>query len=694
MARLLPAWCHHWDRYQVAGALCTGERIQIFEGSQSDKQFLSEVANKAAPEGFDIIIDDASHIGSLTKTTFWHLFDNYLKPGGLYAIEDWGTGYLDDFPDGKRLDTKNSASRRVQSLSSEASDHSMKVPFPSHSYGMVGFIKELVDEQGAASVTMGRPRGKSRASKFAQVVITPCIVFVSKAAPLFTASPNPVPAGHALGRTTISWNAVGESDGKVYVSVNGGEESLFATGRQGSSDANWIEAGSSYDLRLYNSGRTKLLDRLIVTRAAAVNASPNPVPAGEGLGRTTISWDSVDGKIYVAESGRDEVLLVDSPRGSQEVDWIGEASGYDFRLYNSDRTKLLDRVIVTKATASDAEGRIPQLSELAHTEEQELWKIKLACRPKPFWYPYSTLQNVPMLERLSAAAGFQLLELCRGVHGKVADIGAADGDLAFFLERQGLRVDMIDNEQTNFNALQGARILKDALKSSVDIRSVDLDSHFSLGAEKYDVVFFLGILYHLKNPFFLLERLARITKYCFVSTRIAKQTADGQSLSSYPLAYLVEPQECNNDDTNFWIFSDHGLKRLIERTGWNLLSYVTIGDTASSTPADPERDERAFCLLEKQPPLLSARPNPAPAGEGLGKTMISWDTADGSIGNVYVSMDGGKESLFADSRRGTAVADWIKAGSNYEFRLYDSDHKQLLAKVTVTRSANKTVPDV
>ena len=104
--------------------------------------------------------------------------------------------------------------------------------------------------------------------------------------------------------------------------------------------------------------RTKLLDRLIVTRAdrviitkaAVVNASPNPVPAGEGLGRTTISWDSVDGKIYVAESGRDEVLLVDSPRGSQEVDWIGEASGYDFRLYNSDRTKLLDRVIVTKAT--------------------------------------------------------------------------------------------------------------------------------------------------------------------------------------------------------------------------------------------------------------------------------------------------------------------------------------------------------
>src|SRR5208282_497444 len=64
-----------------------GERIQVFEGSQADLRFLSEVANRVAPEGFDIIIDDASHIGELTRIAFWHLFDNHLKPGGLYVIE-------------------------------------------------------------------------------------------------------------------------------------------------------------------------------------------------------------------------------------------------------------------------------------------------------------------------------------------------------------------------------------------------------------------------------------------------------------------------------------------------------------------------------------------------------------------------------------------------------------------------------
>lgn len=326
------------------------------------------------------------------------------------------------------------------------------------------------------------------------------------------------------------------------------------------------------------------------------------------------------------------------------------------------------------------------LHELAIATEQDLWEIKLTHRPKSFWYPYSTLHNVAVLEKLCAAAGLNLLELRRGERGKVADIGAADGDLAFFLERQGLTVDAIDNEYTNFNGLEGARTLKQALNSSVAIRSVDLDSQFSLAGQKYDAVFFLGTLYHLKNPFFLLESLARITKYCFLSTRIAKQTADGQSLSAYPLAYLLGPQECNNDDTNFWIFSEHGLKRLIDRTGWNLLSYVTIGDTISSTPADPDHDERAFCLLEKRPPTLSANPNPVPTSQEAGKTMISWDTADGSIGRVFVSINGGQEILFADGRRGSAPAHWIETGSNYEFRLYNSDHSELLGKVAVARA--------
>jgi hypothetical protein len=266
----LKLWRDYFVRGTIVGIdrklrrhLRLGERIQLFEGSQADTRFLSEVANKVAPEGFDIIIDDASHVGMLTKTAFWHLFENHLKPGGLYVIEDWGTGYLDNFPDGKRLDGLNSPVPSVQSPSPEPAHKRMKVPFPCHSYGMVGFIKELVDEQGAASVAMGR-KGAFRLSKFENLVITPGIVFVTKVAPTLGASPNPVPASDGLGTTTVSWKSV---DGKIYVSENGGDEVLFADSPIGLQDADWIGAGSSYEFRLYSSDHSKLLEKVIVTKA-------------------------------------------------------------------------------------------------------------------------------------------------------------------------------------------------------------------------------------------------------------------------------------------------------------------------------------------------------------------------------------------------------------------------------------------
>jgi hypothetical protein len=243
------------------------ERIQIFEGSQEDKAFLSEVANTTAPDGFDIIIDDASHIGEKTRGTFWHLFDHHLKPGGLYAIEDWGTGYLDDFPDGRKFQPKPSIRTRVRSLLPRRLRKKMKVPFPCHSYGMVGFVKELVDEQGAIDVAMGCKAGWRR-SKFQNVLITSGVVFVTKArSSTLAASPNPVPAGDGVGKTVISWSTGDENSGKVWVSVNGGKESLFAIAQRSVASADWIQTGPTYEFRLYDSNHTRLLGKIVVTRS-------------------------------------------------------------------------------------------------------------------------------------------------------------------------------------------------------------------------------------------------------------------------------------------------------------------------------------------------------------------------------------------------------------------------------------------
>jgi hypothetical protein len=86
---------------------------------------------------------------------------------------------------------------------------------------------------------------------------------------------------------------------------------------------------------------------------------------------------------------------------------------------------------------------------------------------------------------------------------------------------------------------------------------------------------------------------------------------------------------------------------------------------------------------------ITASPNPVPAGANLGKTTITWNTGDGTVGQVYVSVGGTPEKLFADDRpQGSLDAAWIGAGTTYEFRLYaGKDHKRLLGSVKVTRKA-------
>jgi hypothetical protein len=181
----------------------------------------------------------------------------------------------------------------------------------------------------------------------------------------------------------------------------------------------------------------------------------------------------------------------------------------------------------------------------------------------------------------------------------VADIGAADGDLAFALEDQfGWQVDIIDTAATNMNGLQAARALRDHLGSNVMIADIDLDSQFRLPRERYGLVFFLGILYHLQNPYYALRELGRHADHCLLSTRVARFAGlDRTQIATLPVAYLVAPAETNNDASNYWMFSPAGLERIVARAGWNVLERYNVGDVVASDPSSPEHDERMFMLL-------------------------------------------------------------------------------------------------
>lgn len=87
------------------------ENIEIFIGSQSDKNFLSELKKKIPK--IDIVIDDGGHTMNQMKTSFFELYD-HVKEDGIYALEDLHTCYWLDYGGGyRRKGTFNEFSKTI-----------------------------------------------------------------------------------------------------------------------------------------------------------------------------------------------------------------------------------------------------------------------------------------------------------------------------------------------------------------------------------------------------------------------------------------------------------------------------------------------------------------------------------------------------------------------------------------------------
>ena len=252
------------------------------------------------------------------------------------------------------------------------------------------------------------------------------------------------------------------------------------------------------------------------------------------------------------------------------------------------------------ASCPPTEMDIRDISRAAGRFRTVIEEIKARIGPVDFeWYPYDSLSNFVHLDNVLTGDGRRLLGLAGG--RPVLDIGPGDGLCSFFLESLGLTVHVVESPVANHNGLRGIRKLKEALHSSVEIFTADLDEYAVFPPGRYGLAFLFGVLYHLKNPIHVLETLAARADYCVLSTRIAQVSPDHATrLSHLPVGYLLSEAEINNDNTNYWIFSEAGLKRLLERSGWDLLGYTTVGDTQDSDPVRSDRDERAFCLLRSR----------------------------------------------------------------------------------------------
>jgi hypothetical protein len=150
----LVMWREGFPRATIIGvdveipAVDLGPRVHIVQGDQRDLELLTRVRESFAPDGFEVIIDDASHLGVHTAQSIQALFVDHLRPGGLYVIEDWMIGYYVPY----------SSPLTVSALDNSASpDDAGERRMPSHDRGLVGLVKRLVDHLGAEVIRTTTP---------------------------------------------------------------------------------------------------------------------------------------------------------------------------------------------------------------------------------------------------------------------------------------------------------------------------------------------------------------------------------------------------------------------------------------------------------------------------------------------------------------------------------------------------------
>ena len=244
--------------------------------------------------------------------------------------------------------------------------------------------------------------------------------------------------------------------------------------------------------------------------------------------------------------------------------------------------KLLNKI---KKTAPPAQKYAPPLDPPKSGMDKETILKKIA--EVPFWWHYIELghgvvtpghqggENNPGASK-EILARFHLPENFSGK--TVLDIGAFDGLFALEAEKRGAaRVLAIDN----FNHLEKEgkhlergfiplQIAREILASKVEYKEMDA---MDVAPEKigtFDVVLFLGVLYHLKNPVLALEKVASVTKELAIIESLYFDKYNDEAV-----AWFFEKDEWKNDPTNWWSPNQKCIEAMTRAAGFKRVECVS-----------------------------------------------------------------------------------------------------------------------
>jgi len=166
---------------------------------------------------------------------------------------------------------------------------------------------------------------------------------------------------------------------------------------------------------------------------------------------------------------------------------------------------------------------------------------------------------------------------------KVLELGACEGGHSIALAERGYKVTAIEGRAYN---VEKAEFVKSIICPEADIKFIveNLEEFNPASLGKFDVVFCVGLLYHLPRPWELLKKLNLITNNLFLSTHYHLghdlDRCGGYLGSTYPEHGINDPLS-GLSRKSFWPTLEE-LERMVTDNGFRITDVLPYGDWADS----------------------------------------------------------------------------------------------------------------
>lgn len=187
-----------------------------------------------------------------------------------------------------------------------------------------------------------------------------------------------------------------------------------------------------------------------------------------------------------------------------------------------------------------------------------------------FELPSETIQGLadPAMLKLYADRIFQ-----EPLTGRtVLDIGAWDGFYSFDAEKRGasrvLATDHFCWSGPGWGTKDGFNYIHKALNSKVESLDIDVPNLNPEQLGRFDTVIFLGVLYHLPDPFGGLARAAAMARDCIV----VETHSDMNDIEEPVMRYYLG-DELNGDGSNYWAPNSLCLENMLRELGFKRVEH-------------------------------------------------------------------------------------------------------------------------